>query len=120
MIGLYSISAETARLSYSLVMIHNGMAIVLWPAAFVLPAALRACRDVRFVMVIISFSMWAFRVGLGYVLGVILGLGAIGIWLAMLADWAFRAACFIIRYTRGKWTHGLKLRPESIQIPLVK
>lgn len=120
LIGLYSVSAETARLSYSLVMIHNGMAIVLWPAAFVLPAALRACRDVRFVMVIISFSMWAFRVGLGYVLGVILGLGAIGIWLAMLADWAFRAACFIIRYTREKWTHGLKLRPEIVQIPLEK
>ncbi len=116
LLALYSVSAETAKLSYSLVMIHNGIAIILWPAAFVLPAALRACKDVRFVMVTISFSMWAFRVGLGYILGVILGLGAIGIWLAMLADWVFRAACFIGRYVRGKWKLKVKSEHERLDI----
>lgn len=79
-------------------------------------AALRACNDVRFVMVTISFSMWAFRVGLGYILGVILGLGAIGIWLAMLADWVFRAACFIGRYVRGKWKLKVKSEHERLDI----
>ena len=116
LLALYSVSAETAKLSYSLVMIHNGIAIILWPAAFVLPAALRACKDVRFVMVTISFSMWAFRVGLGYILGVILGLGAIGIWLAMLADGVFRAACFIGRYVRGKWKLKVKSEHERLDI----
>ena len=116
LLALYSVSAETVKLSYSLVMIHNGIAIILWPAAFVLPAALRACKDVRFVMVTISFSMWAFRVGLGYILGVILGLGAIGIWLAMLADWVFRAACFIERYVRGKWKLKVKSEHERLDI----
>ena len=46
----YGLSPETTQLSYILVMIHNGMAMFLWPASFVLPNMLRACNDVRFTM----------------------------------------------------------------------
>lgn len=34
---IYGLGEETTRLSYILVMIHDGMAIFLWPASFVLP-----------------------------------------------------------------------------------
>ena len=35
--------------------------------------------------------------------GAQMGMGAVGIWIAMLLDWAFRSVCFIIRFARGKW-----------------
>ena len=102
-LNIYSLSPETARLAYILVMIHNGFAMLLWPASFVLPNMLRACNDVKFTMVIAIFSMFVFRIGFSYIIGVNMGMGAIGVWLAMLMDWAFRVICFIGRYLKGKW-----------------
>ena len=56
-LSLYGLGQETTELAYILVMIHNGMAIFLWPASFVLPNMLRACNDVKFTMVIAIFSI---------------------------------------------------------------
>ena len=100
---LYGLGTETTELAYLLVLIHNGMAIFLWPAAFVLPNMLRACNDVRFTMAISVFSMCVFRIGFSIILGIRLGYGAIGVWIAMLVDWVFRIVCFAVRYFRGKW-----------------
>ena len=97
-LSLYGLSSETTQLTYKLVMIHNGMAIFLWPASFVLPNMLRACNDVKFPMVISIFSMFVFRIGLSYILGVQMGMGAIGVWNAMVVDWIFRTICFVGRY----------------------
>lgn len=102
-LSLYGLSPQTTQLAYKLVMIHNGMAIFLWPASFVLPNMLRACNDVQFPMVISVFSMCVFRIGLSYVFGVRMGMGAIGVWYAMLVDWIFRTICFIGRYWQGAW-----------------
>lgn len=102
-LSLYGLGAETTRLAWILVMIHDGMAIFLWPASFVLPNMLRACNDVRFTMVVSIFSMFAFRIGLSYVIGVRMELGAIGVWIAMVVDWIFRIICFVGRYAGGKW-----------------
>lgn len=102
-LSFYGLEAETTRLSYILVMIHNGMAMVIWPLSFVLPNMLRASNDVKFPMVTSIFSMCAFRVGFSYVLGAQLGWGAIGVWIAMVIDWAFRSVCFVGRYFHGDW-----------------
>lgn len=67
---IYGLGEETTRLSYILVMIHDGMAIFLWPASFVLPNMLRACNDVKYTMVVSIFSMITFRIGFSYVFGV--------------------------------------------------
>lgn len=100
---IYGLSAETTQLAYTLVMIHNGMAILLWPASFVLPNMLRACNDVKFTMVTAIFSMCAFRIGFSYVIGVNMQMGATGVWIAMVMDWIFRVICFVARYVGGKW-----------------
>ena len=100
---LYNLSEETIWLSTVLIVLHNGCAMLLWPASFTLPNALRAAGDVRFTMSVSIFSIWAFRFGFGYLLGAQMGMGAVGIWIAMLLDWAFRSVCFIIRFARGKW-----------------
>lgn len=108
-LSLYGLSSETTHLTYKLVMIHNGMAIFLWPASFVLPNMLRACNDVKFPMVISIFSMFVFRIGLSYILGVQMGMGAIGVWNAMVVDWIFRTICFVGRYWMGKWKKTMYL-----------
>lgn len=100
---LYGLSAETLKLAAILVVIHDGCAILLWPAAFTLANVLRAANDVRFPMCVSIASMLIFRVGLSYLIAGGLGLGAIGVWLAMVVDWIARATFFIIRYRSGKW-----------------
>lgn len=103
LLQLYGLSAETTKLAYILVMIHDGCAMILWPIAFVLPNMLRACNDVRFTMIISIFSMFAFRIGLSYIIGIRMGMGALGVWIAMVVDWIFRSALFIGRYLKGSW-----------------
>ena len=100
---IYGLGEETTRLSYILVMIHDGMAIFLWPASFVLPNMLRACNDVKYTMVVSIFSMITFRIGFSYVFGVHMVWMAVGVWAAMVIDWVFRVLCFVGRYLAGTW-----------------
>ena len=102
-LALYGLSEETTALTYTLVMIHNGMAIFLWPVSFVFPNMLRACNDVRYPMVVSIFSMFVFRIGFSYIFGVQMSMGAVGVWCAMLLDWIFRSISFVFRYLRGGW-----------------
>ena len=100
---IYGLGEETTRLSYILVMIHDGMAIFLWPASFVLPNMLRACNDVKYTMVVSIFSMITVRIGFSYLFGVHMGWMAVGVWAAMVIDWVFRVLCFVGRYLAGTW-----------------
>ena len=102
-LGMYTLSPETRALSWTLVMIHDGVAILLWPAGFVLPNALRAANDVRFTMVTSILSMIVWRMGLSWILCVNMGMGAVGVWLAMVVDWICRVTCFVIRFASGAW-----------------
>lgn len=102
LLGLYDLTADTVALAALLVQIHAGCGILLWPASFVLPNALRAANDVRFTMTVSVASMIVLRILLSYVLGVGLGLGALGVWYAMVADWVCRAACFVWRFRSGR------------------
>ncbi len=100
---LYGLSPETTQLTWILVVIHCGFAALLWPFAFVFPNMLRSCNDVRFTMIASIASMFIFRIGFSYVLGVSLGMGAIGVWIAMIVDWVCRIVCFVARYYSGRW-----------------
>jgi putative MATE family efflux protein len=102
-LAIYGLSEETMRLAAELVWIHDGCAMLLWPLAFVLPNMLRACNDVSFTMIVSIVSMFTFRIGFSYLLGVLAGMGAVGVWIAMIIDWLFRIALFMARYFSGKW-----------------
>lgn len=106
---LYNLSPEAYKYAFVLVAIHASCAIVLWSASFTLPNALRAANDVKATMVISIFSMCVFRLAFSYVFGVVLGLGIIGVWIAMVIDWIFRVICFIIRVRKKFW----KEHPEE-------
>lgn len=104
LIGFYSsLSPETVVLTRTLVRIHAGFAIVFWPLSFVLPNALRAANDVKFTMYVGVGSMVVFRVATSWVLCVQLGMGAVGVWIAMVLDWVCRTILFVIRFLSGKW-----------------
>lgn len=103
LLSLYGLSDETTVLAYRLVMIHNGFAMLLWPVSFVFPNMLRACNDVKYPMRTAIFSMVVFRIGFSYILGVRFGMGALGVWSAMILDWVFRSICFVGRYFHGDW-----------------
>ena len=102
-LSMYTLTPETRALAFTLVMIHNGFSILLWPASFVLPNALRAANDVRYTMVVATISMLVWRMGLSWVLCVNMGMGAVGVWYAMLVDWVCRVICFVARFATGAW-----------------
>lgn len=103
LLNMYTLSPETRQLAWLLVMIHAGSGILLWPASFVLPNALRAANDVKFTMFISIFSMALWRLLFSYLLCVRMGYGAVGVWIAMVVDWVFRVICFVARFATGKW-----------------
>ena len=102
-IRIFHLSPETQSLAFLLIFIHNGYGILMWPAAFALPNALRAANDVKFAMVLSISSMFMFRLTLSLILGKYLGMGAVGVWIGMCVDWTFRASLFFARYKSGKW-----------------
>ncbi|MDO4285887.1 MAG: MATE family efflux transporter [Eubacteriales bacterium] len=102
-LGFYVLSGETLALAELLVRIHCGCGMVLWPLAFVLPNSLRAAGDVRFTMIVSIVSMAIWRIGFSYFLGLSLGMGAIGVWIAMIIDWVCRTICFVWRFASGAW-----------------
>jgi Na+-driven multidrug efflux pump len=71
--------------------------------SFALPNALRAAGDARFVMIAASVSMWTIRVSAAYFLTFVLGMGPLGVWLAMGADFIGRGSAYYLRWVRGKW-----------------
>lgn len=85
-----------------IIMFHGIWSLIDWPLAFSLPNALRAAGDVRYTMIVSVVSMWLCRVLLSYVLAGF-GLGLQAVWIAMVCDWAVRAAFFMARYRGDKW-----------------
>lgn len=104
LVGFYgALSGETRELAMELSTIHAGLAIVFWPASFVLPNALRAANDVKFTMWVGIGSMLVCRIFGSWLLCVHFGWGATGVWIAMVADWVCRTGFFVPRMLRGKW-----------------
>lgn len=115
LISAYNLSDGSSDLALKLIVFHSICASLVWPVGFMLPSAFRAASDVRFSMVISIVSMWAFRVAGAYlmasesisVFGLFtvpgFGMGIMGVWIAMIIDWAFRAGFFFWRYVSGRW-----------------
>ena len=103
LVGIYALSGETMELAILLVRIHAACAILLWTLSFVLPNALRAANDVKFTMVVSVLSMAVWRLGFSYIIGVRMGMGAVGVWIAMVVDWICRVICFVARFQSGAW-----------------
>lgn len=104
---IFNLSGETAGYARTILTCSSIGAMVIWPLSFTLPNALRAAGDVTYTMVIAIASMWLWRVFLSVVLGKYLGMGVVGVWIAMIVDWICRSFCFWIRFHGGKWVYAM-------------
>lgn len=103
LLPLYNLTPQTLDTAVLLVRFHCISAIFLYPESFMLTNTLRASSDVKYPMVVSIVSMWVWRVGFSYILGIYFGLGVLGVWIAMITDWLCRSICFMVRFQRGKW-----------------
>lgn len=78
----------------------------------VLAGALRGAGDTKFVMYVTLVGTWGSRVLMGWFLGIYLGLGLRGVWIAMVLDNLTRAAMMIVRYRGGMWK-TIRVRAEA-------
>jgi len=106
-IFVYNLSPETGEMVRQIITVHSLCSIFIWAPSFTLPNTLRAANDVTFCMVISVVSMWIFRIGFSYLLGQYVGLGVLGVWIAMIIDWGVRGIFFLLRYRGSKWIHAL-------------
>lgn len=102
-IGVYQLSMETSELAWKISMIHGISCVLIWPLSFALPNALRAAGDVKFVMLTTLISMVCCRIMMSYVLGRYMGMGLIGVWIAMVIDWGLRMVVFSSRFASNGW-----------------
>ena len=101
----YQLSDVTAGAARQIMIFHAVSCMLVWPVAFSLPATFRAAGDAKMCMIISVISMWIFRIIFSYILGKYVGMGVLGVWVAMVIDWIVRAICFVIRYFSGRWKH---------------
>ncbi|MDF2594729.1 MAG: mate efflux family protein [Clostridia bacterium] len=100
--GLYTDSKEVIRLAAMLIT-SNSLALMVWPISFVLSAGLKGAGDTKYTMVTAIIGMWVFRIFTGYILGIILGLGVLGIWIGMYTDWLVRGGLYCHRLRGENW-----------------
>jgi len=102
---LYNLSDDAMTFTKQIIWYHGICCMLIWPEAFTLPNTLRAASDVKFCMILSIISMWVFRIAFSYIIAVRMGMGVLGVWIAMTVDWAVRAVLFIIRYRGKRWQH---------------
>jgi len=103
LVCLFNLSPDTHVMAKSFLRVHCISMAVGWAMSFCLPNSLRAAGDARFVMIGAVVSMWTVRVSGAYLFTFVLGIGPIGVWLAMGADFILRGTIYYVRWIGGKW-----------------
>ena len=103
LLPLYDLCADTKRLILIIVAIHNLFSATVQPFSGPLSSGLRAAGDVKFTMWASLFATVVCRTLLSYMLALWMGMGVIGIALAMVLDWCIKGALDIYRFRSGKW-----------------
>jgi putative MATE family efflux protein len=100
--SFYTSDPEVIRLT-SILLASNSIALLFWAGSFVVSSGLKGAGDTRYTMMTAFIGMWIFRICLGYVLGIVLRIGILGIWIAMYTDWFVRGTMYLIRLRGTKW-----------------
>jgi putative MATE family efflux protein len=100
--SLYTSNKEIIHLTAT-VLIVNSACIPLWSLSFVLPSGLKGAGDVKYTLITSIIGMWLFRISLGYLLGIVLNFGLVGVWIGMTVDWVVRGSLYLIRFKKGRW-----------------
>lgn len=102
-VKLFSPPAEIIPTIFQLTVLIAIAQPLFWSFSFITPSALRAAGDSNFTSISSLLSMWLLRVILGYLLGITLGFGIMGVWIAMVTEWVIRGSVFMWRFKGEKW-----------------
>ena len=103
LMGLYTQDADVISLVTQITLMNCVFMPLSWASSFVLVAGLKGAGDARYSTVLSIITMWLVRVLCGYIFGHTLGMGVVGVWLAMFLDWVARAILAIFRFKSKKW-----------------
>lgn len=101
--AVFHLQPDTMQLARRMFCMHGLFSMLIWPLSFTLPNALRAAGEAKFTMIVSMLSMWTIRVGVSYLFAAYTGFSALGVWYAMILDWAVRSAVFSLRFKQGAW-----------------
>ncbi len=80
-----------------------GTVQVFFAITMVLRQGLRGVGDTRWTFLITTFSSFFIRLPAAWLLGVVLGMGLKGVWIALCGEIALRACLFAWRFLHGGW-----------------
>jgi putative MATE family efflux protein len=92
-----------ADMTFDLVLKISIFKFLFWPFSFTPAYGMRAAGDVKYTTLVSVISMWLLRVSLTYILILYAGMGLMGAWIPMFADWFTRSLFYFIRFRSGKW-----------------
>lgn len=115
LVSLYTHNRDIMQISTRLLHV-NAFAIILWSISFVMPSGLKGAGDAKYTMFTSMIGMWVFRITLGYLLGVVLKFGLLGVWCGMYTDWLVRGSLYILRFRGGKWKNHQVIRQEPASV----
>ncbi|WNF24076.1 MATE family efflux transporter [Mesobacillus jeotgali] len=102
LLGIFTDNMSIIELGTTLIL----LTIILEPGRsfnLVLISSLRAAGDVKFPVYMGILSMWGVSVTLSYFLGIHLGMGLVGIWIAFIADEWLRGLLMLWRWRSRVW-----------------
>ncbi|MNI19947.1 Multidrug resistance protein MdtK [compost metagenome] len=65
--------------------------------------SLQAVGDTKFLMITSGISLWLVSVGMSYLLGITMGWGLIGVYIAMISDEGIRGLVSVLRWQKKRW-----------------
>jgi len=101
-VALYTSEAEVIRLGSGL-MLFIACGQAFQAVSIVLSGALRGAGDTRYTLLMMVVGVWVGRVGVGWLMGIVLGLGLYGVWLGWAVDFVSRAILIVLRFRSGRW-----------------
>ena len=69
----------------------------------ILGGCLQGAGDTKGAMLVIVSALWIIRLPLAYLLAVVAGYGAYGVWLAMVLSMCVQGIAMTIRFRNGRW-----------------
>jgi putative MATE family efflux protein len=101
-LGVFSADASLLGLASTILLV----AIIHEPARnfnTIINPALKGSGDVRFPVIVGIIGMWSVGTFGAWLLGLHLGLGLVGVWIAMAADEWCRGIVMLLRWRSGAW-----------------
>lgn len=101
---VYHLSAEANTMTWTVVIAHAVMMILIWPSGYMLPIVFRGAGDAKFPMVVSIVSMILCRIALSYVFALGFHMGMLGTWAAMFVDWIVKTVIYEWHDKKEAWT----------------